>query len=64
MQLLNPGPSAKAPAERFTGDVWVDMLAQGAHLAISEANGDPSIADVDWGEHVTDDEYRKAANTR
>jgi len=137
MQLLNPGPSAKAPVERFTGDVWVDMLAQGAapsrlrvglvrftpcartawhrhavgqtlhvvsgtgyvatrdghvivmrpgdtvhtppgewhwhgaapdnfmeHLAISETSGEPGIADVDWGEHVTDDEYQKAVSTR
>jgi quercetin dioxygenase-like cupin family protein len=137
MQLLNAGPSAKAPAERFTGDVWVDMLAQGAepsrlrvglvrftpcartawhrhavgqtlhvvsgtgyvatrdgqvfvmrpgdtvhtppgewhwhgatpdgfmeHLALSEASGEPGVADVDWGEHVTDDEYQKAVNTR
>lgn len=29
MELLAKTPTAKAPAERFTGDVRVDMLAQG-----------------------------------
>lgn len=34
------------------------------HLAISETSGEPGIADADWGEHVTDDEYQKAASVR
>ncbi|GAA1176215.1 quercetin dioxygenase-like cupin family protein [Kitasatospora gansuensis] len=136
MELLPKIPTAKAPAERFSGDVWVDMLAQGvppsrlvaaevrfapcsrtawhrhalgqtlhvtagrglvatrdgsvivlrpgdtvhtppgewhwhgaapdhfmAHIAISESGGDPAVADVDWVEHVTDDEYRTAATS-
>ena len=29
MELLAKEPTAKAPAERFTGDVWVDMVAEG-----------------------------------
>jgi quercetin dioxygenase-like cupin family protein len=29
MELLAKTPTVKAPAERFTGDVWVDMLAIG-----------------------------------
>jgi len=29
MELLAKKPTAKAPAERFTGDVWVDMVAEG-----------------------------------
>ena len=29
MELIPKRPSAKAPADRFTGDVWVDMIAQG-----------------------------------
>lgn len=26
MQLLPPTPTSKAPTDRFTGDVWVDLL--------------------------------------
>ncbi|AEM84056.1 hypothetical protein Strvi_4418 [Streptomyces violaceusniger Tu 4113] len=29
------------------------------HLALSEGSGDPAVPDVEWGEHVADDEYRK-----
>ena len=29
MELLAKKPTAKAPAERFTGEVWVDMVAEG-----------------------------------
>lgn len=29
MELLNKGPSTKGPAERFTGDVWFDVIARG-----------------------------------
>jgi quercetin dioxygenase-like cupin family protein len=133
MELLTKNPTVKAPAERFTGDVWVDMVAEGqqpsrlrmgvvrfspcartawhqhavgqtlyvtegvglvqtrdgttivlragdtvhtppgewhwhgaapdhfmTHIALSEGSGDPSVPDVEWGEHVTDDVYRKA----
>ncbi|MFI5882324.1 cupin domain-containing protein [Streptomyces sp. NPDC051554] len=28
MKLLEKRPSAKAPPERFTGDVWVDTIAE------------------------------------
>ncbi|MEV4033564.1 (R)-mandelonitrile lyase [Streptomyces umbrinus] len=134
MEFLKKKPSSKGPAERFTGDVWVDMIAEGeapsrlrvgvvrfapcartawhrhalgqtlhvtegvglvqarggevmvmrpgdtvhtppgvwhwhgatpdhfmAHLAMSETVGDPGMPDVEWGEHVTDDEYEKTA---
>jgi quercetin dioxygenase-like cupin family protein len=30
------------------------------HLGMSEASTDPTVADVEWGEHVTDTEYAKA----
>jgi quercetin dioxygenase-like cupin family protein len=29
------------------------------HLAMSDGTGDPAVPDVEWGEHVTDDQYRK-----
>jgi len=126
-------PTSKGPAERFSGDVWVDLIAEGeepsrlrvgvvrfapgartawhrhavgqtlhvtegvgfvqtrggavvvmrpgdsvhtppgtwhwhgadperfmTHLAMSECSGDPHVPDVEWGEHVTDEEYQKA----
>lgn len=31
------------------------------HLALSESAGQAGTADVEWGEHVTDDEYGGAA---
>jgi hypothetical protein len=55
-------PTAKGPAEWFTGDVWIDAIARGeephfmAHLSITEATGGQR-PEADWGEHVTDDEY-------
>jgi quercetin dioxygenase-like cupin family protein len=27
------------------------------HLALSDSTGDPAVPDVEWGEHVSDDEY-------
>ncbi|WP_326759007.1 cupin domain-containing protein [Streptomyces phaeochromogenes] len=136
MELLAKTPTTKAPAERFTGDVWVDMLAVGeapsrltaaavhfapcartawhrhalgqtlhvtegiglvqtrdgrtivlrpgdtvhtppdewhwhgaapdhfmTHLALSESAGIAETPDVEWGEHVTDDQYGKAAQS-
>ncbi|WP_406470426.1 cupin domain-containing protein [Streptomyces sp. NBC_01615] len=134
MELLARKATVKAPAERFTGDVWLTMLTEGqapslltaglvrftpcartawhrhavgqtlhvaegiglvatrdgavvvmrpgdtvftppgewhwhgaapdhfmAHLAMAEGTGDPAVPAVEWGEHVTEDEYRAAA---
>jgi quercetin dioxygenase-like cupin family protein len=134
MERIEAKPTAKGPAERFTGDVWVTMIAEGvepsrlrvglvrfapaartawhchalgqtlhvtdgtavvqarggevilmrpgdtvhtppgewhwhgaapdtfmAHMAMSDATGEPDVADVQWGEHVSDEEYRTAA---
>ncbi|MDX6243697.1 MAG: hypothetical protein QOE76_1420 [Frankiales bacterium] len=30
MEILAKAPSAKGPAEMFTGDVWVDVIAKGS----------------------------------
>jgi quercetin dioxygenase-like cupin family protein len=32
-----------------------------AHLAMSDGTGNLKVRDVQWGEHVSDEEYRKAA---
>lgn len=29
MEIVKKEPTAKGPAERFTGDVWVDVIARG-----------------------------------
>src|SRR6266498_731679 len=130
MEIIARRPTAHGAPERFTGDVWVNMIAEGVppsrlrvglvrfapcartawhrhavgqtlhvtegiglvqsrggpvivirpgdtvhtppgewhwhgaapdqfmtHLAMSEASADPAVADVEWGEHVTDTEY-------
>jgi hypothetical protein len=31
------------------------------HLAMSESSGNPAVPDVEWGEHVTNSDYQKAA---
>jgi hypothetical protein len=33
MEILPHPPSAKGPAERFTGDVWIDTIARGEEPA-------------------------------
>lgn len=30
------------------------------HFALSQSTGDPAVSHVDWGEHITDDEYQNA----
>jgi len=137
VELLPKRPTAKAPAARFTGDVWVDMIAEGrepsrlrvgtvrfapgartawhrhavgqtlhvtegtglvqarggeilvmragdtvhtppgewhwhgaaadcfmTHLALAEGGGDAAMPDVEWGEHVTDEEYAQGGPPR
>lgn len=134
IEVLKQKPSSKGPAERVTGDVWVDMITEGqepsrlsvgmvhfapcartawhrhaigqtlhvtegiglvqthggevvvmrpgdtiytppgewhwhgaapdhfmTHLAMSESSGNPAVPDVEWGEHVTNSDYQKAA---
>ena len=136
MELLAKKPTVKAPAERFTGEVWVDMVAEGqepsrlrmgvvrfspcartawhrhtvgqtlhvtegiglvqtrdgqtivmrpgdsvhtppgewhwhgaapehfmTHIALSESAGVADAPDVEWGEHVSDKRYEKAAQS-
>lgn len=136
MELLAKKPTAKAPAERFIGEVWVDMVAEGqepsrlrmgvvrfspcartawhrhtvgqtlhvtegiglvqtrdgqtivmrpgdtvhtppgewhwhgaapehfmTHIALSESAGVADAPDVEWGEHVSDERYGKAAQS-
>ena len=136
MEHLTRQSTTKLPAERFTGDAWLDLLALGTepsrltvglvrfapsartawhrhavgqtlhcvsgtgvvatrdgtvlvlragdtvhtppgewhwhgaapdafmeHLAISEGSGDAALPDVEWVEHVGDEEYRNATGT-
>jgi quercetin dioxygenase-like cupin family protein len=134
MIVLPAPPTAKAVADRFTGDVWVDGITNGAgcarlatvrfstgartawhchahgqtlhvtdgqglvqsrdgqtivirpgdtvytppgtwhwhgampssfmtHLALSDSGAEAAVADVEWGDHVSDDEYSTAATS-
>ncbi|MCD0449806.1 cupin domain-containing protein [Actinocorallia sp. API 0066] len=38
MERLTHGPTVKAPAERFTGDAWIDVISPGARPPFVRAN--------------------------
>ncbi|MGW3976287.1 (R)-mandelonitrile lyase [Streptomyces mirabilis] len=38
MEILNQPPSAKGPANMFTGDVWFDVIYQGQEPSRARAN--------------------------
>ena len=53
MELQPKKPSAKGPAEWFTGDVWIDSIAQGqepSRLAVSAVHFAPG-ARTAWHSH-------------
>ncbi|HEX2064214.1 MAG TPA: cupin domain-containing protein [Acidimicrobiales bacterium] len=53
MELQPKKPSAKGPAEWFTGDVWIDAIAQGkepSRLAVSAVHFTPG-ARTAWHSH-------------
>jgi quercetin dioxygenase-like cupin family protein len=53
MEVQPKKPSAKGPAERFTGDVWIDAIAQGqppSRLAVSAVHFTPG-ARTAWHAH-------------
>jgi hypothetical protein len=55
-------PTAKGPAEWFTAHVWIDGAAPAhfmTHLSITEAVGGDERPELDWAEHVSDDEYQQ-----
>ena len=70
MPIQPKQPTAKGPAEWFTGDVWIDGIARGeepSRVRVSAVRFTPSartawhshaVGQVNWGDHVTDDEYR------
>ena len=90
MEISPKPPTAKGPAEWFTGDVFIDGIVRGeepsnvqvsavrftpsartawhwhgaahdhfmTHLSITGAVPGDTRPEADWGEHVTDDEYR------
>ena len=83
MPIQPKQPTAKGPAEWFTGDVWIDGIARGeepsrvrvsavrftpsartawlSHAVgqtLTEGVGNDERPEANWGDHVTDDEYR------
>jgi quercetin dioxygenase-like cupin family protein len=54
MELLPKKPSAKGPAEWFTGDVWIDAIARGqapSRMAVSAVHFTPG-ARTAWHAHT------------
>jgi hypothetical protein len=74
MEVQPKNPTAKGPVDWFTGDVWIDAVAQGhgpSPVSIGSVHFAPGAApdhfmthlsmsegDAEWGEHVGDSEYR------
>jgi hypothetical protein len=62
MELKPVSPTAKAPAQNFTGDVYVNQVKTAdnmmCHFAMLE--GDGTSDGTTWLEPVTDDQYRTA----
>jgi hypothetical protein len=55
MELRPVSPTAKAPAEAFTGDVYVNLMC---HLAMLEGTGDGD--GTTWLEPASDADYKNA----
>ncbi len=54
MEILPKEPTAKGPAERFTGDVWIDAIARGeepSRVRVSAVRFSPS-ARTAWHSHA------------
>ena len=54
MEILKKAPSAKGPAEWFTGDVWFDVIAKGeepSRLRVNSVHFTPS-ARTAWHRHA------------
>jgi quercetin dioxygenase-like cupin family protein len=54
MEILSKEPSAKGPAEWFTGDVWIDVIARGeepSRIRVSAVHFTPS-ARTAWHSHA------------
>ena len=54
MPIQPPPPTAKGPAEWFTGDVWIDAIARGeepSHVRVSAVRFTPS-ARTAWHSHA------------
>jgi quercetin dioxygenase-like cupin family protein len=53
MHIVRKQPSAKGPAEMFTGDVWLDPIArgpEGSHLSMAAVHFTPG-AHTAWHSH-------------
>jgi quercetin dioxygenase-like cupin family protein len=48
----HPEPTAKGPGDRFTGDVWFDVIAKTGHLRVNTVRFSPG-ARTAWHSHAT-----------
>jgi quercetin dioxygenase-like cupin family protein len=54
MQVIPKRPTGKAPAERFTGDVWLDVIAEGqppSRIRVSVVRFSPGARNA-WHAHA------------
>ncbi|MFC9872904.1 (R)-mandelonitrile lyase [Nocardia salmonicida] len=61
--VMRPGDTVHTPPGEWHwhGAVTDHFMT---HLAIWDGTGDPDVAETVWGEHVADDEYRRAETHR
>jgi hypothetical protein len=57
MEIQSKPPTAKGPAECFTGDAWIDAIARGEEPSRVRVSAGDERQEPDWGKHVTDAEY-------
>jgi quercetin dioxygenase-like cupin family protein len=51
MEIAKKQPTAKAPAERFTGDAWIDVIASGQHMRVNLVRFAPGARNA-WHSHA------------
>ena len=57
--VMHPGDTVRTPPGEWH---WHGAVSDRfmSHLAIWDGTGDPELVETTWGEHVSDDEYRRA----
>ena len=51
MEKAEKQPTAKAPAERFTGDAWIDVIASGERMRVNLVRFAPGARNA-WHSHA------------
>ncbi len=51
MEFVKKQPTGKAPAERFTGDAWIDVIASGQRMRVNLVRFAPGARNA-WHSHA------------